>query len=109
MKILLDECVTRKIKRTLKDYEVYTVAEMGFSGLKNGKLLTNAEQAGFDILLTIDKSIDKQQNISNYSITIVIIDVLKSGFKYFEELIPIFILHINTYEKGKTYFIERKD
>jgi len=38
----------------------------------------------------------------------VTLDVLKSGFKYFEELIPIFILQINSYEKGKSYFIEKE-
>jgi len=43
MKILLDECVTRKIKKLLNDFEVYTVAEMGFKGLKKGKLLAKAE------------------------------------------------------------------
>ena len=50
MKILLDECVTHKLKKSLKKYEVYTVTEMGFSGLKNGKLLAKAQHSGFDML-----------------------------------------------------------
>ncbi|MEO1218685.1 MAG: DUF5615 family PIN-like protein [Bacteroidota bacterium] len=77
MKILLDECVSRKVRRFLSEFEVYTVAEMGFNGLKNGKLLTQADKNGFDIVLTIDKNIDSQQNISKYELSLVILNVLK--------------------------------
>jgi hypothetical protein len=42
MKILLDECVTKKVKSGLSDFNVFTVFEMGFSGLKNGQLLLKA-------------------------------------------------------------------
>ncbi len=103
MKILLDECVTKKAKPLFSEHEVYTVAEMGFRGLKNGKLLTKMECSGFDILITIDKNIDFQQNIGNRSLTIVIFDVLKSNLRYIDELIPMFKKQISTFEKGKTY------
>lgn len=106
MKILLDECITKKAKRLLVEFEVQTVAEIGFSGLKNGKLLTHAEKYGFDILLTIDKNMDYQQNISHFQLTIVILDVLKSIIKYIEELMPKFKLQINTFRKGKAYRIK---
>jgi len=57
MKILLDECVTRKLKRHLIEFEVRTVVEMNWSGLKNGNLLSAAVMDEFDILLTIDKNL----------------------------------------------------
>ncbi len=57
MKILLDECVTKKLKAYLPDHEVYTVTEMGWSGLFNGKLMTKCVENHFDILLTVDKNI----------------------------------------------------
>ena len=107
MRILLDECVTKKAKKLLDEYEVNTVSEMGFSGLKNGKLLIQAEESGFDILLTIDKNIDHQQNIGKYKLAIVILDVLKSNIKYIEELIPKFKSQIDEFEKGKSYRIEK--
>ncbi|MBK7871689.1 MAG: hypothetical protein IPJ74_13940 [Saprospiraceae bacterium] len=78
MKILLDECVTHELKKLLSDFEVATVAEMGFSGLKNGKLLKATEEAGFDMLLTIDKNIDYQQNIAKFQLFIVIFDVFRA-------------------------------
>lgn len=107
MKILLDECVARKTKVLLAEYEVYTVPEMNFEGLKNGNLLSKMEEKGFDILLTIDKNIDYQQNVKKYQVTIVILDVLKSNMKYIEELLPKFKESVNSFEKGKSYRIEK--
>lgn len=106
MKILLDECVTRKAKKSLQEFDVHTVPEIGLSGLKNGQLLAQAEQAAFDILLTIDKNIDYQQNISKFHLTIVILDVRKSSIRYIEELLPEFKSQVDSYEKGKAYIIK---
>ena len=108
MKILLDECVSRKAKRLFEQYEVTTVPEMGFDGLKNGKLLTATEEAGFDILLTIDKNMNYQQNISKYDLILVVFDVLKSGVKYMEELMPEFENQVDSFEKGQAYLISHK-
>ena len=55
MKVLLDECLPRKLKYELVGHEVKTVSEMGWSGLKNGVLLTKATNARFQVFMTIDK------------------------------------------------------
>ncbi len=106
MKILLDECLTRKAKRHLNEFEVVTVPEASFSGLKNGKLLKAAVEGGFDILLTIDKNIDYQQNVSKFAIAIVILDTPRSHIKYVEPLIPAFKAQIDSYEPGNAYTVE---
>jgi hypothetical protein len=46
MRILLDECAPRPLKRELADYEIRTVVEMGWSGKKNGELLRLMNQEG---------------------------------------------------------------
>jgi hypothetical protein len=107
MKILLDECVTKKLKRHLTGFEVKTVVEMDWSGLKNGKLLSSAVVENFDILLTIDKNLEYQQNMSNYEIAVVVLDVEKSKVDLLVELLPKFKERINNYEKGKVYLIEK--
>lgn len=107
MKILLDECVTRKLKRHLSEFAtVETVTEAGFAGLKNGKLLTAAESRGFDVLLTIDRNMNYQQNISRYSLVLVVFNAFRSNVKYLAPLVPIFLKQSNSFEKGKTYVIE---
>ena len=73
MKILLDECVTKRVKRHLTGHEVFTVTEMDWNGLKNGELLSKCAQNAFDILLTIDKNISTQQNIPKYPLIVVVL------------------------------------
>lgn len=107
MKILLDECVTRKLKQHLAEFEVSTVVEMSWSGLKNGRLLSVAVEEKFDVLLTVDKNIGHQQNMSNYEIAVVVLDVEKSKIEFLLKLLPKFKEQIRDYEKGKIYLIER--
>ena len=63
MRILLDECAPRPLKRELPDYEIRTVVEMGWSGKKNGELLRLMSQERFAILLTTDQNLRYQQNL----------------------------------------------
>ena len=63
MRILLDECAPRPLKRELADYEIRTVVAMGWSGKKNGELLRLMSQEGFTILLTTDQNLRYQQNL----------------------------------------------
>ena len=69
MKVLLDECVTRYLKRDFTGHEVLTVQEAGFKGLKNGQLLQTAS-AQFDALVTVDQNLQYQQNLKTFAIAI---------------------------------------
>ena len=64
MRVLLDECVPRKLKAELADHEVITVTENGWSGFKNGALLAIAALE-FDIFLTVDQNLTFQQNLKS--------------------------------------------
>ena len=57
----------------LPKHDASTVAYMGWSGLKNGNLLSVAEEAGFDVLLTGDKNLSYQQNLTGRRIAIVVL------------------------------------
>lgn len=105
MKILLDECLPKKLKAGLNQYEIFTVYEMGWSGLKDGKLIKVAIDKEFDVLVTIDKNLKYQQNINSYNITIVVLDVLKSKIEYINPLIPKFIKQAPNFKKGEVYLI----
>ncbi|HLL73499.1 MAG TPA: DUF5615 family PIN-like protein [Pyrinomonadaceae bacterium] len=72
MKVLLDECVPRKLKRELAAHEVLTVTEQGWSGVKNGQLLALAE-AAFDVFLTVDQNLKYQQNLKSFNIGIILL------------------------------------
>lgn len=106
MKILLDECITKRIKPFLSEFEILTVNDMGWSGVKNGQLMKLCIENKFDILLTIDKNLRFQQNLQNYNIAIVILDTQSSKKEDIIGLLPKFRLKINEFQKHNYYIIE---
>ncbi len=70
MKILLDECTPRLLKRLLSGFEIATVQEMGWTGVTNGALLRQAEDQ-FDVFITTDKNLRYQQNLTEKQLAIV--------------------------------------
>lgn len=73
MRVLLDEMLPRKLKRLLPEWiEAVTVQERGWDSKKNGELLASVEKE-FDLLLTIDRGIPHQQDLSRYDLTVVVL------------------------------------
>lgn len=73
MRVLLDECAPRPLKRQLAEYDIKTVVEMGWSGKKNGELLQLMSQEGFTILLTTDQNLRYQQNLQQAGVAVVVL------------------------------------
>ena len=72
MKVLLDECLPRRLKNELPGHHVATVPEMGWAGTKNGVLLRLAE-ADFEVFVTADQNVAYQQNLRSTVLGIVIL------------------------------------
>jgi hypothetical protein len=106
MRILLDECVTKKLKKFLKGHAVLTVTEMKWNGLKNGNLLTKAVVEKFDLVITIDKNIAKQQNMKNYDIAVVVFNSDTSRLNDLQKFIPIFEKQLSSFAKKKMHLLE---
>ena len=87
MKVLLDECVTRYLKRDFTGHEVHTVEEAGFKGLKNGRLL-QAASGQYEVLVTVDQNLQYQQNLKNFAIAIVVFKAQRSTYLMLKPLIP---------------------
>ena len=88
MKVLLDECVPRKLRRELAGHEVDTVTERGWSGIENGQLLTLAA-AEFAVFLTVDKNLQDQQNLKAFNLGIVLLIAKNNRFKTLLPLLPV--------------------
>jgi predicted nuclease of predicted toxin-antitoxin system len=73
MKLLVDECVDERLRLLFPGHECETARFAGLAGLKNGRLLEAAEEAGFDVLITADQNIPDQQNLSVRTIAVVIL------------------------------------
>jgi hypothetical protein len=73
MRILFDHGTPLPLRAALVGHNVTRTQDLGWDRFSNGELLTAAEQAGFDLLLTTDKNIRYQQNLTGRKIAIVVL------------------------------------
>ena len=71
MRVLFDNGVPRGVASVLKEHVVEEARDRGWDRLTNDDLLRAAEVAGFEVLLTTDRRIRYQQNLSRRAISIV--------------------------------------
>jgi hypothetical protein len=73
MRILFDHGTPSGVAGSLSGHDVTEAIERGWDRISNGELLEVAEAAGFDLLLTTDKRIRYQQNLTGRKIAIVVL------------------------------------
>src|SRR6266446_5609999 len=74
MRILLDHNTPAPLRYSLHGHQVETAYERGWAEFTNGDLLSAAEAAGFDLLITTDKRIRHQQNLKGRTLALLVID-----------------------------------
>jgi predicted nuclease of predicted toxin-antitoxin system len=79
LKVLIDNCVPFRFKRLLPGHEVFHCGDLGWEQLSNGKLLVAAEREGFSVLVTVDRSMQYQQNMAHRKISIVYLRVPRNN------------------------------
>ena len=73
MRVLLDECLPRRLKNAFgPDHEVTTVPERGWAGTRNGALLQLASDV-VDVFVTIDAGLPYQQDLGRLPLAIVLL------------------------------------
>jgi predicted nuclease of predicted toxin-antitoxin system len=73
MRVLFDQATPVPLRRFLQGHTVRTAAQQNWGRLTNGELLDSAEAAGFDVLVTADKNMRYQQNLTRRKIAIVVL------------------------------------
>ena len=87
MRILLDESLPRDLVQLITGHDVSTVKDEGWSGIKNGKLLTLAA-ARFDVFLTADRNLEFQQNLATLPIAVVVLVAGRTRIQNIAPLVP---------------------
>jgi hypothetical protein len=105
VKLLLDECVTRHLKRDLAGHEVHTVNDAGFKGLENGDLL-KAASGTYEVLITVDRNIPYQQNVAGLNIAVLILAAKRNSYARLKPLIPRALSALETMKVGDVIRIE---
>jgi hypothetical protein len=100
MRILLDECVPRPIRRELTGHDVKTVPEMGWSGKKNGELLQLMLPEKFEVFLTVDQNLSYQQNLRSSGVAIILMAAPSIRVSDLKPLIPRVLAALATIQPG---------
>ena len=88
MRLLLDECVPKRLKDDLAGHDVSHVVEMGWSSKRNGELLKLMVAERFDALLTVDQHLEFQQNVRASGIGVVVVRAPRSRLKEIRPFVP---------------------
>ena len=107
MRLLLDESVPSRLRRSLTGHSVRTVFEAGWSGVKNGKLLALAA-AEFDAFVTVDKNLPFQQNLATLPIALVVLDSVSNELPALLPLVPALLLALASL-KPKSYTLVKTE
>lgn len=88
MRLLLDECVPRPLKRDLVGHDVEHVVDMGWSSKRNGELLMLMVAERFDALLTVDQNLEFQQKLTGLNVGVVVVRARTNRLKELRPLVP---------------------
>lgn len=88
IRVLLGEGVPERLRSEFSEaFAVETVRSRGWRGMRNGDLLRAAE-ATFDALVTVDKRLRYQQNVSAHNIAVIVLDTVGTKFSDLLPLVP---------------------
>ena len=87
MRLLLDECVPKRLRRELSSHDVHTAPEMGWAGKENGELLGLAESE-FKVLVTVDRKLRYQQSVVGRNIAVVVLVARRNKIEFLRPLVP---------------------
>ena len=104
MRVLLDECVPRRLKRDLSGHEVRTTPEMGWAGKRNGELLRLAERE-FDIFLTVDRKLQNQQNLSAFNIAVIVLVARSNTVMDLQPLMSKVVESLSSAKRGEALVV----
>jgi hypothetical protein len=99
VKLLLDECIDRRLAIDLVGHEVKTVPQVGWAGVKNGALLTLAENE-FDVFVTADRNLSFQQNLPKFNIAVLVLHATSNRLADLKQLVPEILSTLPTLTKG---------
>jgi hypothetical protein len=99
MRVLLDECLPRRLGLELSGHLVSTVPQAGWAGISNGKLL--ALIAGnYDAFLTVDKNLPAQQNTAALSFSVIVLRAPSNQLADLRPLVPQILAALAMFQPG---------
>lgn len=105
--MLLDECVDRRLARDIDGHDVTTAPDAGWAGLTNGELLSRSQHE-FDAFVTVDRDLPFQQDLSRFSIAVVVVRAPSNRLTDLRGLIPQLLGALPGAKRGEAYMGGRR-
>ena len=106
MRILLDECLPRRLKGDLAGHDTRTVPEMGWASKRNGELLALAEKT-FDVFLTVDRNLSFQNDVHRFAIAVVVMYAAGNKLSQLRPLVPELLVALGAVAPGQVVPVGR--
>lgn len=100
MRVLLDECVDRRLASEISGHDVQTVPSMGWAGKRNGELL-NLAAPNFDAFVTVDRNLAKQHDVLKLSFAIIVLAAPSNRLADLVPLVPGLLTALNSAQAGE--------
>ena len=100
MRLLLDENLDWRLARDLPGHDTNSVAQLGWSGTKNGAQLRRAAGEGFDVLLTMDSAMVHEQNLAQHPIAVIALRAPSNRLADTRPLMPQVLARLPNVRKG---------
>jgi predicted nuclease of predicted toxin-antitoxin system len=104
VKILLDECIDRRLAKDIAGHEVKTVPQMGWATIKNGELLALAEK-DFEVFVTVDRNLSFQQPLPRYTIAVIVLRARSNRLQDLRPLVPQLLEMLPTAKGGEALWV----
>jgi hypothetical protein len=105
VRVLLDECLPKRLKRELVGDETRTAPEMGWASKRNGELLALAVGL-FDAFITADRNLSYQQDLSSFDIAIVVLVAHSNRFDDLRPLAPRVLEVLPSAQRGRATVVQ---
>jgi hypothetical protein len=102
--VLLDECVDRRLAANIQGHDVKTVPEAGWAALRNGDLLNRAQHE-FDALVTTDRNLPFQQDLSRFSVAVIVLRTQSNRVTDLRRLIPELLAALPVAKRGAVTWV----
>jgi hypothetical protein len=104
--VLLDECVPHSISRELPSWTIHTVRGIGWESKLDGELL-RAANAEYDVLITVDRRLVFQQNLTGLRLAIIVLVAYRNSLRFLQPLLPELAQVLDAIQPGEVVFIPR--
>lgn len=102
MKLLFDDCASRRLAPHFAPHAVTFADQRGWKGLRNSALL-DAAQHDYNALITTDTNLYHQNVVANYAIAVVVLRGFRNSLEYLIEAVPEALQLLQVIQPGQVF------